>query len=237
MNTAEVLTQDEIEAFDLDAIESVDVKAELQKQASTWPDRAAAVKITDQASFDTAGEMLLGIKDLRKAIKDTFDPIIEQAHKAHKIACDAKKTAEAPLETAEKILKPLIAAWLDEQERIRRDAEQAAMAAARKREEEERIKRAMSAAESGADAETITEVLDAPVPMVVPSVAPTFAPVAGISGRKSWKWKITNENLIPRTYLCVDEKAINAVVKGMQGKTVIPGIEVYQETSIAAGRR
>jgi hypothetical protein len=41
--------------------------------------------------------------------------------------------------------------------------------------------------------------------------------------------------LVPREYLCVDDKKIAAVVRAMKGDTRIAGIEVYPDT-IAASR-
>lgn len=234
-----VLTDEEIMALNSEPQELavVDRKEELERQAETWPEKARAAKIVDQQTYNAAAEMLLGIKDLRKQIDETFDPIIKSAHEAHKTACDAKKKAESPLADAESIIKRMIGAWSIEQERIRREAEERARIEAAKLEEEMRIQAAVNAAEAGADTETVAQIMETPQPIIMPTVAPTFESAVGISTRKVWKYRIVDEKLIPREFLMPNERAISAIVKGMKGKTNIPGIEVYEEIGVAAGRR
>ena len=67
-------------------------------------------------------------------------------------------------------------------------------------------------------------------------VAPATPKIAGISQRETWKYEITNRQLIPDEYWIVDERAIGAVVKALKGQTNIAGVRVYAETAIAAGK-
>jgi hypothetical protein len=46
-----------------------------------------------------------------------------------------------------------------------------------------------------------------------------------------------NEALIPRQYLNVNETKIRGVVRALGASAAIPGVEVFEETSVAAGRR
>jgi hypothetical protein len=55
--------------------------------------------------------------------------------------------------------------------------------------------------------------------------------------RENWKFRVTNEKLIPREYLKADEIKIGGVVRALKGSTNIPGVEVYNESIINAGRR
>lgn len=48
---------------------------------------------------------------------------------------------------------------------------------------------------------------------------------------KRWVFRVTNELLVPRQYLVVDEKLIRAAVK--DGVREIPGVEVYEEDVIS----
>lgn len=50
--------------------------------------------------------------------------------------------------------------------------------------------------------------------------------------RKVWTFEITGENEIPRAFLSIDEKKIRAAIK--DGVRDIPGVRIYQETTIAA---
>ena len=54
-----------------------------------------------------------------------------------------------------------------------------------------------------------------------------------IAQMRVWCWKIVDEKLIPREYLIVDEKKLNAVAKKSSEMAVeIPGIEFYQESRV-----
>jgi len=55
--------------------------------------------------------------------------------------------------------------------------------------------------------------------------------------QKLLKYRVVNEALIPRQYLTVDHAAVGRVVSALGGRAKIPGIEVYEETVIAAGGR
>ena len=78
--------------------------------------------------------------------------------------------------------------------------------------------------------------METPV-QVAPVVVPKSVPkVSGMSIRDNWKFKITNEKLIPREYLKVDEVKIGQVVRALKSATNIPGVEVYNEGTVS-GRR
>jgi hypothetical protein len=93
------------------------------------------------------------------------------------------------------------------------------------------------AEEAGFDEAQIEEVLQTPIPLPAPVISHTFEKMAGVTAKAVWKWRIIDANKIPREYLSVNEVAINGVVRGMKGNTRIPGIEVYEDMAIAAGRR
>jgi len=61
--------------------------------------------------------------------------------------------------------------------------------------------------------------------------------VQGISTTKRWSFRITNPALVPREYLTVDEQKIGAVVRALKDQAKIPGVEVFSEDTISAGRR
>lgn len=74
------------------------------------------------------------------------------------------------------------------------------------------------------------------MPAAVLSSAPKTK-VSGISTRKVWKFEIIDKEQIPRLYLSVDEVKIGKQVRATEGDTNIPGVNVYQESQIAAGSR
>ena len=58
--------------------------------------------------------------------------------------------------------------------------------------------------------------------------------VEGVSIRKGWAFRITDATKIPRKYLVPDERAIAGVVKALGQEARIPGVEVYEATTVAA---
>ena len=211
-------------------------KQEITERALTVPDQARAVEIRSNEDYVKAGEILLVIKDLRKQIDETFDPIIKKAHEAHKEAVAQKKKVDAPLVEAEGIIKPRIAAWNAEQERIRREEEARLREQARKEEEERRLQEAILAEQNG-QTEAAEEIMAAPVqppPVVVPKTVPK---VSGVSMVKQWKFRVVNPALIPREYMVPDETKIGGVVRALKDQAHIPGVEVYSVESVSAGRR
>lgn len=210
---------------------------ELETKALSLPDQAKAIgSIVTPEQYAAAGELLVAIKDLRKGIAEHHAPMIEAAHRAHKEALAARKRLDDPLDQAERVVKPAMGSYVAEEERKRREVERVAQEAARKAEEDARLAEAEAAERAGDHAEA-DAMIQAPVvvpPVVVPSSVPK---VAGVASVKVWKWRITNQALIPRQFFVLDETKINGVVRTMKNLAQIPGIEVYPEDEVRGARR
>jgi hypothetical protein len=214
------------------------VTISIEEKAITIIDQARAVKVTDSETYTVAGNLWKAIGDMIKEVKDTFDPICDAAHKAHKAAVEKRAKYLDPLATAQKNVKGLMSNYDAEQERIRR-AEQARIEAEmRKKEEERRLQEAIEVEAAlkaqGAGKEEIQKetstILEKPVsvaPVVLTKATPKIE--GGPIYRTIWKARILNEQLIPREYLTPDMVKINAVVRSMKGKTNIPGVESYED--------
>jgi hypothetical protein len=211
-------------------------EVELEEQALSWPEKARAIRVSDQETYDRAAALLISVGELEKKIIEHHRPIKESAYAAHKAAVAAEKRLLDPLAEAKGIIKRSIASFEIEQERIRREAEQKAREESARLEEEARLKLALQAEEMGAAPETVQEIIDTPIPMTVPPIQPMFSRAAGISTRKVWKWEVVNEAEIPRQFLMIDRVKINGIVRAMGASTKIPGIRIYEETGIAVRR-
>jgi len=206
------------------------------KKALSIPEQARAIQVVDNETYSQAGEILITIKGLRKEIGAAFDPIIKKAHEAHKEAKAQKDKAEAPLIEAENIIKPALAAYDREQERLRREEEERQREIARKAEEERRLQEALQAEKEG-DAAAAQAIIEEPVyvpPVVIEKTTPK---VQGISMQKVWKFRVTNEALIPREYMTPDMVKIGGVARATKGSIQIPGVEIYSEDIVKAGVR
>jgi hypothetical protein len=210
----------------------------VEEKALTIVDQAKAVKVTDSETYTTAGTLWKQIGDMIKEVKDTFDPICDAAHKAHKAATEKRAKYLDPLTAVQKSVKSLMSAWDDEQTRLRKVEEARLAAIARKAEEELLLMEAIAAEEEArANGATVEEaaqeaaaIIAEPVyvpPVVLQKTTPKLA--GGPVYRTIWKFRIVNESLIPRQYMVPDEKAIGGVVRSTQGKINIPGIEAYEE--------
>ena len=133
---------------------------------------------------------------------------------------DEKALAEATrLEEVAKIEKAARLAEAARLHEVGKVEEAARLAEAAKLEEEARLKAAST-------------VLD-DVP-VVQTVLKSAAPKAeGTSVRTFWKYEIVDEAVIPREFLCVDDKALGAYVRQEKDSASIPGVRVYSATSVS----
>jgi len=203
-------------------IKNVEVKA------LALPEQARQVRVIDNPSMEKANRLLMDIRAMRKEIQDTFKPLAEKAHQAHKAILEKQKFTEAPLVEAEGILKTQIKSYIDEVERLRREEERHLQEIARKQEEERRLAEALQAEAEGNNEEA-EAILEEPAFIPMPTIKADIPKVDNRLFRKLWKFKVIDESKIPRQYLMPDMVKIGGVVRAMKGATNIPGIQVYEE--------
>jgi hypothetical protein len=206
----------------MDEVKNVEAKA------LTLPDQARGVKVIDNATMKKANGLLMDIRSIRKEIQDTFKPLAEKAHAAHKAILEQQKRTEAPLIEAEGILKIQIRAYMDEVERLRREEERRLQEIARKEEEERRLAEALQAEAEG-NIEEAKAILEEPAYIPIPTVKADIPKVDNRLFRKVWKFRVLDIRKVPIQYLKVDEIKVGQIVRAMKGETNIPGIQVYEE--------
>jgi hypothetical protein len=221
----------------------------VSRKSSELTIQAEAIKVLDPATQQRASEILLAIAAMRREIAETFKPMKDAAYKAHRVICDQEKMLDTPLAQAEFAIKGQIGSFVQEQQRLAREAEERAREEARLAAEEESRRRTQEQAieqaidlEARGNLEAAEAVLAAPAPVPVryvapAAVAPQVAQVKGVATRFEWDFRIVDFNKIPREYLMVNEAAIRSVVKATKGKIDIPGVEAYEKTVVAASRR
>ena len=114
-----------------------------------------------------------------------------------------------------------------EQQRLERERTEKREAALREEAEAARKK------ERSARADILEDRADSAVAAPVVSEAPA---VKGISTRKVWRFEIIDAASVPDIYKTLDMKKIGAYVKAMKIDAVIPGVRIYPEEVMAAGR-
>lgn len=201
--------------------------AKIEKDAQTAMEAARALVVSTTADFKAADGFCVTLKGIEKQIDDTFDHLIEGAHKQHKALVAEKKKHSEPIIEARKIAKQKMAAYQEAEEQARRAEEARLREIERKRAEDEALRQAAEAENSG-DMATAEAIIQAPVE-VAPVVLPKAVPKAATTIRKAYKFRVTNAALIPREYLTPDLTKIGGVVRATQGTVAIPGIEIYSE--------
>lgn len=218
----------------------------LEQQALSLPDRAQRVNITDQPSYTYASGLLIDFAALENQIKLHHGPIKEAAHKAHKAACDAEKRVLEPVTLGKNILKGKIAAWEEEQEKIRLEAQRRQEEEARKLSEQMALEAAVAAEEAGASAEEL-EVLLAEQPVLpVAQAAPTFVRTAGVSTRETWHAEVVDlvalcravaDGTLSSQYVLPNMPALNKRASAEKHTLKIPGVVAKKDVGITVRSR
>jgi hypothetical protein len=208
----------------------------LSSEALTYPAKAKEIKIRDQVSLDVANAFLRGVKGLLGKIAETFDPIIKQAHEAHRQAIEQKKKHEEPLLQAERIIKTEMGRYLTEQARIRQEAEEKA-----RRETAEAERKRLAEMQAAIDAENAGKpeeaekhfeeaiAIEPPKPVI-----PEPVKAQGTFLRKELKWRVFDLNLVPREFLVLDRQKVEQVFRIQREKMSIPGVETYEDPIVVS---
>lgn len=215
----------------------IDTKlVKLEQRALVCPDQAKTYVIKDEATLLRANEFIHGIKAMVKEIKDFFKPLKDKAKQAHQALVDKERGLLKPLHEAEETVGPQIAAYLAEQRRIQREAEEKAREAEEERErlKEDRLQRAADAVDAG-DAEAIAKIVNETVPEPETKVViPKATKLEGTGIREDWKWELEKPDdidKVSREFLCLDVVKLNAYVRAHKEEAIAPmkkqGIRVY----------
>lgn len=189
--------------------------------------------IKTAAGYEQAAELLKSVKGSLATIEDARTRITKPLNDALRETNAQAKAAAAPFLADEQAIKRAMIAYSDEQDRLRQEEQRRANEAARK--EQERLQGIADRAAAKGQ-ENKAEVFADRAAAVVAPVAQQAAPkVSGISIPKVWTFEITDEALIPREYLEVNETKIRKVVTALKKDTVIPGVRVFEVKRIASG--
>jgi hypothetical protein len=217
----------------------------IDQAAATWDEKANALQVCDQQTYELAGTLLSSIQTLRREIKDTFAKPKDLAHKAHKAICDAEKKHDSPLAAAEIRVKTKAGTWASEEKKRRERAELQRQAEERRKEEEERLEKARLLEEAGEQeqAEMVLEEEPPPPPPPKPSV--TTPKSAHMSIKETWSAEVVNlrklcegivEGTVPVSAVLPNMSLLNSTAKGLKEEFNWPGCRAVKSTGVA-GRR
>lgn len=208
----------------------------MQQKVTIMQSEVFEIQITNPETYRRAGDLLVALKDMDKAIRNYFRPLKESAHKAWQSICKRET------EELSKIKKPI--SYLNEQmtlyniaEEKKRQEELIRITAELQKQEEARRLELAEQLEKAGNTEEAEAILTEDIFIPKPMVEKTTPKINGLTLTTTWKWRVIDANIIPREYLKIDEAKINSVVKALKDNANIPGIEVYPEQTMRGVRK
>ena len=217
---------------------------ELGQQVTDIEVRAEVFVVKSDEDYASAAEFGKMLKQKAKQVTDFFKPMKDQAHRTHKEICDREKAMLTPLRNAEKIIKKSMGDYSLEQERKRREVEEAARKAA-EAERERKLAEAAALEEAGDQAGAAEAMVEAEIMDNAATLAAVAAPakpkVSGVSTTKDWEIENIDSSSVPVEIAGVeirpvDKAAVMRLIRASKGKIQIPGI-TYKEVAKMSFRR
>lgn len=216
--------------------EITEVKTQTNSLITSAKELAAAIK--DKNSYDSAADLLIYAKGLKRKIEGYFKDLKDPINKAKDEILKKEKEALAPVDQAVALLGPAMSAFTMEQERQRRVAEQKAQAEAKRLADEATLNAAVEA-EQGGDVEGSAAILDTPAP-IAPVSVPKFEEAKGLHDRTTWKAEVLNlrsliegviAGKVPITAIEANTTVINQAARAMKQEFNWPGVRAWAEVS------
>lgn len=220
---------------------------ELPTRALTVQQQASALAISNPEMYTRATNFLTLIRAERKLVEARALAFYTPAHQAYVAARQLRDEALTPYEEAEKIVKKAMLGFQQAEERqrreteakIRREAEEKARAEAEERSRED-ARRAAEHFEAQGEPELAAQTLANPLPVAPLPIAPVVLQSAvpqtkGVTRRENWQYRIVDQSAIPLSheFYTLDLTKISARVKKLKQHANIPGVEAYDEGTIA----
>jgi hypothetical protein len=207
---------------------------EVESKALTIVDQAKAITVTDADTYTIAGNMWKDLGDMMDKIDETFNPLIEAAHRSHKAALAKKAEFYNPLKEARTNIKKLMSDYDQKQERLRQEEQRRLEVEARRQEEERRLQDAILAEELG-ETEEASAILEEPVqvaPVIVPKATPKLP--GGPVYREVWSAQVTDikalckavaDGRVSKECVQANMPALNKMATALKRTMNIPGVQ------------
>lgn len=226
----------------------VEVTAAAEQQIEGVDERAFALEVVDQDTYDRAGTLLSGVRAARRGVVDFFKPYKEEAHQKHAAICAAEKLFTGRCDAADAHLVAQTDAY-EAAEKAKRDAEEAERLqreATEKAAREAKLLEVAEMAEKSGDTAGAEAVLEAATAPRLPAFGPrpAAAPtLAGFTTQKTYEAQVTDlmalaravvEGKVSIEYLAADQVALNLKARRQKrpGDLVgFPGVTVIEKKS------
>lgn len=237
---------------------------ELKEELTKLVAPAETIKVADFPSSHSALETAKAIKGLLKRIETKRKELVEPLKKQAKTVDEYANDIKAPLERAEAHIKRELAAFEEAQEKIRKEELRKAEEERLRKEaellaaqEEERENFAVNVEDEAEAADLFgcelsdPEAANIEAKKLEESQAQERARLdakakereweikqKGVkNARKIWKCEAIDLSLVPKEFLIIELNSAAIIAAARGGVTNIPGVKIWQETTIAIGAR
>lgn len=212
----------------------------LGEEVSAVELQAESVVIATDEDYSMAGEATSNVKRMQKKVEEYWEPMRVSTKKAYDDILAHKKEMLDPLKKAEQILKGKMNSYLLEQERKRKEQEEA-MRKLAEAEADRKLQEAIDASNAGDDAAAEFAMAEAEVydtAAATSMIAKQTPKAEGVSTSKTWKITSIDSKKVPVEFSGmelrpVDEKLVLQLIKASKGKIVIPGIKYEESVTIS----
>ena len=217
------------------ALKAITAEQAMSKEVTAIEARANSVTVANDVDYQKAAGWLENIKSQQKKVKEFFEPMRKAAKETYDSVLGRKKEMLDPLDNAERIIKNKMAAYHDEQERIRQEKEEELRRLAQE-EADRAFEEAVTAESCGDHVAAEFAMADAEIlENAAAGIAPIQMPKAkNVSHSKTWEITSINEDEVPisingAVIRPVNDREVLSLIKASKGKIKIPGIQ-YKET-------
>lgn len=207
----------------------------IEQQTNELEQVAKTLAVTCQEDFDKAGIVISNIKRLKKVAENSYKPIIEKAHEAHKEAISQLKKILAPMEWCEVKLKEKMNDYV---KLVRQQEQEALRLAEIKAQEQARVEAIAKASEAPEEFkeqvfETVIEAKKDEMPFILQKDLNQNLE-KNVKVKTIVKWKLKDIKQVSYMYITTNDVLINAIVrKALKGaEQIVGGIEVYEEEEV-----
>lgn len=199
---------------------------------------ARALIIGTPEEYSKADAYCKGLYNLRREIEADFAESEAAALDSKKKATEAlatlvaqKKSHTQPVLEAEKVLKGKLLVWRNEDDRKRREEQDSANAEARKKAEDEQLRKAEALQAQGKTSQA-EAVLNKPT-KVQPVIVPSAAPKAQTVIRTTKHYRVVDPDAVKRNFCAPDAGKMWREVQnsGLKAAEIIGGVEVWEEAA------
>lgn len=174
--------------------------------------------VTNPQEYSAAGEVLKGLKDLKKQVVAHYAAIKDPLNKLKSAVLDMEKTDLAPIGNAIAAVEGLMLGFSERQRQIA-DAAQRQLQA-----------------NANAEAEKLSKQLGVEIAAPSVTVDANVPKVAGIHSATTWRAEVVDITLIPRKYLIPDMVALNNLARehkaNFNDHRLVAGVKAVSDTGL-----